>query len=230
MKKIIPLLLLIANAGALFAVGPDDFRKELLNLGAPFAVPASMEAIPAPVIDEAFGLDTLTLRLRAEAAVDPETFIDEHTPYEVGLAFGLSPFRFPVTDPKKIENAAVRITVDLAAQRLVVVSSAAKNEFKISSGLPPHHATPGSGKCYAPDALEAMHYSSLYNNAPMPNTIFFNGNIAIHASAAVSSLGKPASHGCIRLARADSKVVYDLVRANGRNNTVICVKGVTPKF
>ena len=69
---------------------------------------------------------------RAEALADPAAFIDEHSPQEVGAAFGLQPSRFKITDPKRIEAAAVKLTVDLTRQRLVVVSSGTNKEFKIS--------------------------------------------------------------------------------------------------
>lgn len=203
-------------------------RAELAGLGAPesaLTVPAVPEARQYP------GVKNRAMSLREEAMADPDKFIDEHTPAEVGIAFGLEPSRYPVSDPDRIQNAAVRLTVDLTHQRLKVQAPPPGREFKISSGLSPGHTTPGSGKCYAPDALEAMHYSSLYNNAPMPNTIFFNGNIAIHATGAKAEalLGQPASHGCVRLSRTDAKTVYDLVRANGKANAVVCVEGVTPK-
>jgi hypothetical protein len=109
-----------------------------------------------------------------------------------------------------------------------VQSSGTVKEFMISSGLPPAHPTPGSGRCFGPDTLEPMHYSSLYGNAPMPNTVFFNGNIAMHGTEAEALLGRPASHGCVRLSRADSKTVYDFVKAAGKSNTVVCVQGSAP--
>lgn len=167
--------------------------------------------------------------LRAEALADPARFIDERTPEEVGLAFGLQPQRFVVTDKNRIEKALVKLTVDLTRQRLVMQSSATVKEFVISSGLPPKHGTPGSGKCYAPDFMEEMHYSSLYNSAPMPHSIFFNGNIAMHATGAEHLLGRPASHGCIRLSKVNAKTVYETVKAKGKANAIICVTGVTPK-
>jgi hypothetical protein len=222
-------LALLLSSSSLFALDAGDISREILILGAPGAAPVRLESIPAPVLDTASGIDDLTRRLREEAAADPAKFIDDHTPYEVGLAFDLPVNRYVLTDQGRIDNAAVRLTVDLGRQRLVVRSSGTSREFKISSGLLPEHGTPGSGKCYAPDFMESMHYSSLYNKAPMPNSIFFNGNIALHGTNAEAQLGKPASHGCVRLSKVDSKMVFDLVLANGRKNTAICVTGVTPK-
>ncbi len=42
-----------------------------------------------------------------------------------------------------------------------------------------------------------MHYSSLYNNSPMPFSVQVNGNIFIHGYKSVPKY--PASHGCIRM-------------------------------
>lgn len=170
--------------------------------------------------------------LRAAAAADPARFIDERTPAEVSAAFGL-PLQADLPDRAMIGNGAAllagaRITVDLTSQTLKLESPELTRTFRISSGLPPSNTTPGSGKCFKPDAIKPMHYSSLYNNAPMPNTIFFNGNIAIHATSAEDKLGQPASHGCIRTSKQDSKTIYDVVKAHGREDTSICVTGKTP--
>ncbi|MCU0316623.1 MAG: L,D-transpeptidase family protein [Fimbriimonadaceae bacterium] len=56
-----------------------------------------------------------------------------------------------------------------------------------------------------------MHYSSLYNNAPMPYSVQINGNVFIHAGAIP---GYPASHGCVRLpqgGRNASRFFYNWV-------------------
>lgn len=228
MKLLISFVLLSLNSYPCFSTDLANYRAELAGLGVSDSALAPA-AIPGVIFRRYPGGGEETSKLLAEALADPDKFIDEHTPEEVGTAFGLAPERFQITDRNRIENAAVRLTVDLTRQRLVLQSSTTNKEFKISSGLAPDHATPGSGKCYGPDFLEAMHYSTIYNKAPMPNSIFFNGNIAMHATGAESLLGRPASHGCVRLSKADSKTVYDLVRASGRTNAVICVQGVTPE-
>lgn len=175
--------------------------------------------------------------LRTEAAADPGKFIDERTPEEVSLAFGLpandAAEAFGFTSRYRINNdlaklATVQITIDLTAQRMRFTAPGSSGTFKISSGLPPEHGTPGSGRCYAPDFIETMHYSSLYNSAPMPHSIFFNGNIAIHGTDAEWKLGQPASHGCIRLSKINAKALFGVVKANGKANTSICVTGRTP--
>lgn len=76
---------------------------------------------------------------------------------------------------------------------------------------------------YYPYSLQRMHYSKKYDNAPMPNSIFFNGGYAIHATPRVNNLGRPASHGCVRVSPSDSATLFELVRQN-INETKITIK------
>jgi lipoprotein-anchoring transpeptidase ErfK/SrfK len=72
--------------------------------------------------------------------------------------------------------------------------------------------------------LHADHYSSRYNGAPMPWSIFFNGNIAIHGTGATRQLGSRASHGCVRLSVDHAQTLYRLVQQVGTRNVTIVVK------
>ncbi len=66
--------------------------------------------------------------------------------------------------------------------------------------------------------LSKNHKSSLYNNAPMPHSIFYSGNFAIHGTNQISRLGRPASAGCVRLHPSHAKVLFNLVQRNGKRN------------
>jgi len=61
----------------------------------------------------------------------------------------------------------------------------------------------------------------------MPYSIFFDGGYAIHGSYEISHLGRPASHGCIRLHPRHAAVLFSLVRRN-RSETRIIVTGERP--
>lgn len=50
---------------------------------------------------------------------------------------------------------------------------------------------------------ELIHYSSLYDNAPMPYSVRFHGNYYLHGFSVVPDY--PASHGCIRLPLRDNE-------------------------
>ena len=54
---------------------------------------------------------------------------------------------------------------------------------------------PGPARQPWPYLLKTIHYSSKYENSPMPNSIFFLGGYAIHGIEYVRALGRPASHG-----------------------------------
>jgi lipoprotein-anchoring transpeptidase ErfK/SrfK len=57
----------------------------------------------------------------------------------------------------------------------------------------------------------------------MPFAVFFTGGYAVHATDAVTRLGQPASHGCVRLAPANAAMFFDLVKTYGKANTKIVI-------
>ena len=72
--------------------------------------------------------------------------------------------------------------------------------------------------------LSRHHKSSRYNNAPMPYSIFYNGNYAVHGTYQTKRLGRPASAGCVRLAPAHAAKLFSLARSEGLKNTRIVVR------
>lgn len=72
--------------------------------------------------------------------------------------------------------------------------------------------------------LSRHHKSSLYNNAPMPHSIFFTGNYAIHGTNQISRLGRPASAGCIRLHPEHARILYNMTQKVGRRNMRVVVR------
>jgi len=71
--------------------------------------------------------------------------------------------------------------------------------------------------------LSRNHRSSRYNNAPMPFSIFYSGHYAVHGTDQISMLGRPASAGCIRLHPDNARILFDMARAEGLQNTRIVV-------
>jgi hypothetical protein len=60
----------------------------------------------------------------------------------------------------------------------------------------------------------------------MPHSIFFTGEgHAIHGSFYTKSLGRRASHGCVRLAPDNAAKLFALVKKAGMKNTTITVGG-----
>jgi len=77
--------------------------------------------------------------------------------------------------------------------------------------------------------MNEIWYSKQWDNAPMPHSIFFiRDGHAIHGTSEVKHLGRPASHGCVRISPKDAAILYALVEENGLENTRVVVTGVTP--
>ncbi len=122
-------------------------------------------------------------------------------------------------------NAEVSIHVDKTAQRLsVTVDGKPLYDWPVSTARWGYNTPNGS---YHPERLEKSWYSRKYDMSPMPHSIFFDGGYAIHGSYEVSHLGRPASHGCIRLSPSHAATLYALVQAH-RSDTRIVVTGSRP--
>ena len=76
---------------------------------------------------------------------------------------------------------------------------------------------------WRPKRMHRMWYSRKYDMSPMPYAIFYHGGYAVHGTNAVSRLGSPASHGCVRLDTANAAKLYELVQMVGPGNTRIVV-------
>jgi lipoprotein-anchoring transpeptidase ErfK/SrfK len=68
------------------------------------------------------------------------------------------------------------------------------------------------------EVLSKHHRSRLYNNAPMPFAIFYDGHYAIHGTDQIKRLGAPASHGCVRLHPDNAEILFDMVKWEGMEN------------
>lgn len=112
--------------------------------------------------------------------------------------------------------------VDVAAQKMTV-SHLGKvvHEWPVSTAREGYSTPRGQ---YRPQRVHKMWYSRTYDNSPMPFAIFYDRGWAIHGTTAVSRLGNPASHGCVRLATANAETFYTLVRRVGPGNTRIIVE------
>jgi len=119
-------------------------------------------------------------------------------------------------------QAGIVVTVDKSSQRLsVVVDGQHRYDWPVSTARMGYNTPNGT---YRPERLARQWYSSKYDWSPMPYSIFFHGGYAIHGSYEVSRLGRPASHGCIRLLPANAAILYGLVQ-NHTAETRIVVTG-----
>jgi lipoprotein-anchoring transpeptidase ErfK/SrfK len=116
---------------------------------------------------------------------------------------------------------AVQIRVDISNQSMSVnVKGWPYGNWKVSTAREGYYTPRGS---WRPFALKKMHYSRKYDNSPMPNSIFFLGGYAIHATGYTRQLGRPASHGCIRLHPQNAARLYSLVQKYGMGSTRISI-------
>lgn len=110
-------------------------------------------------------------------------------------------------------RADVVAHISLSQQKMtVIVDGVERHRWPVSTARRGKRTPVGS---FRPQTLVRMHYSTLYNNAPMPYSIFFHGNYAIHGTTEVKRLGRPASAGCVRLHPDNAKVLFGLVRERG---------------
>ena len=123
-------------------------------------------------------------------------------------------------------QADVVVTVDKSAQTLsVAVDGFTRYQWPVSTARRGYRTPNGS---YRPQWLARKWFSTIYDGSPMPYSIFFNGGYAIHGSYEISRLGRPASHGCIRLHPKNAAVLFALVQANMKD-TLIVVTGDRPR-
>ena len=119
-------------------------------------------------------------------------------------------------------HATVHVAIDLTHQRMHVNGDEGSYDWPISSARSGFY-TPGGS--FAPTHLELLHYSKKYHMSPMPHAIFFRGGYAIHGSYSTGSLGRPASHGCVRLSPGNAATLYSMVQHEGAR---ISISGTPP--
>lgn len=118
-------------------------------------------------------------------------------------------------------SAGVVAHVSLSNQRVnVSVDGAPAYSWAVSTARRGYVTPTGS---YRPFRTHRMWYSRKYDMSPMPYSVFFRGGYAVHGTNYVRSLGRPASHGCIRLSPANAATFYALVRARGLQNSRIVI-------
>lgn len=107
-------------------------------------------------------------------------------------------------------HAEINVVIDKTSQQMLVFQNGTAVEiWDVSTGKMGHETPSG---VFGVQFLDADHYSSLYNNAPMPWSVFFNGDIAIHGTTEISKLGQIDSHGCVRLHPENAKVLFRMIQ------------------
>lgn len=115
----------------------------------------------------------------------------------------------------------VTARINIASQTMnVYVDEMLAHTWSVSTARRGYKTPSGS---YMPYWLDKNHHSRLYNNAPMPYSVFFLNGYAVHGTTDVKALGRPASHGCVRLLTANARTLYELVERVGKKNATIII-------
>jgi lipoprotein-anchoring transpeptidase ErfK/SrfK len=132
------------------------------------------------------------------------------------LALSLMPF-----SSASAFAAKLIASVDLSTQTMVVTQNGqVKYKWPVSTGRQGYSTPTGS---YSAQWLSRNHRSRKYNNAPMPYAVFYHRGYAVHATYDTKRLGRPASHGCVRLAPENAAKFFALVQQVGNSNTRIVI-------
>jgi L,D-transpeptidase catalytic domain len=124
--------------------------------------------------------------------------------------------------------AALLIRIDKSTQQMTVSKDGTLlYRWPVSTGVPRYDTPAGQFK---PFRMEKDHLSKEWDNAPMPYSIFFTKNgHAIHGTGH-SSIGRPASHGCVRLSVLHAGILWKLVKHEKMANTRIELAGQVPRL
>jgi hypothetical protein len=123
-------------------------------------------------------------------------------------------------------KAELLIRVDKSTQQMTVTRDGhAMYRWPVSTGIAKYDTPDGD---FRPFRMEKEHFSKEWDDAPMPYSIFFTKQgHAIHGTNH-TSIGRPASHGCVRLSVAHAAQLWELVTAEGMNKTKVVLTGELP--
>ena len=168
------------------------------------------KAITALVLFAALGGQAFATTSQAPSS---ETDINKPANSQPVFAGALTLLGSPASKESRIPEPPIIARVDISEQRMnVYVNGLITHSWKVSTGRRGYHTPRGQ---FSPYRMHTMWRSRTYNNAPMPHAVFFHKGWAIHATNAISRLGRPASHGCVRLHPDNAKILFNLIRRSG---------------
>src|SRR3954465_7564844 len=131
------------------------------------------------------------------------------------LVFGLCLTAFLATEA----SASVTVQISNSAQRMrVYVDGGLTYAWPVSTARRGYRTPAGS---YRVQRIERMWESRKHDMPPMPYSLFFRGGYAIHGANSIRQLGRPASHGCVRLHPGNAAALYRLVQSRGGARIVV---------
>ncbi|SNY93875.1 L,D-transpeptidase catalytic domain [Cohaesibacter sp. ES.047] len=152
------------------------------------------------------------------ASTSPQCFL--HTKARVLVTLLALVLLGPMTTTASAGRVGVKI--DLSSQKMyVTVNGFRRHTWPVSTARRGYRTPIGS---FRPTRMHAKYFSKKYHGSPMPHSIFFRGGYAIHGTGAIKNLGRPASHGCVRLHPTNARKLFALVKKNGPANTHISIR------
>jgi lipoprotein-anchoring transpeptidase ErfK/SrfK len=123
--------------------------------------------------------------------------------------------------------SAILINIDKTKQQMTVFLDGVESyNWPVSTGKAGYSTPSGT---FTAMSMNEVWYSKEWDNAPMPHAIFFmKDGHAIHGSYEVKTLGKPVSHGCVRISPQNAATLYSLVAKTGLKNTQVVLAGDAP--
>ncbi|MHC2214883.1 lipoprotein-anchoring transpeptidase ErfK/SrfK [Rhizobium leguminosarum] len=123
--------------------------------------------------------------------------------------------------PVDAQAATLVANISIGKQMMTVSENGfVKYRWKVSTARNGYVTPTGS---WSAKWLSRDHRSRKYDNAPMPFAVFFNGGYAVHATFDLKRLGRPASHGCVRLHPDNAEQFFSLARQAGLANTRVVI-------
>lgn len=116
-------------------------------------------------------------------------------------------------------SAVIEARIDISEQKMRIYRHGIlTHSWKVSTGRKGYRTPTGT---YRPTRMYKKYYSRKYDNSPMPYSVFFRGGYAIHGTGSIKQLGRPASHGCVRLHPKHAATLYSMIQRAGAKNTRI---------
>ena len=119
------------------------------------------------------------------------------------------------------EPPSIVVTISVPKQELTVVVDGVETYVWPVSTAKQGALTPAG--TFKVQSMNATAISRLFNDAPMPWAIFYDGHYAIHGTMATYMLGRPASMGCTRLHPENAKILFNLVKSRGPQSLQVIV-------
>ena len=208
-------------------------------LAATLTLSAAAEAAPAcaqadNAVIEAWGISGSAPQTGSSAHTSGKAFSEPNG--QPGTAAPEAPIESsapgapPALSPRRAEPSAskILIVIDKPTQEMkVFFDNVERYIWEVSTGLAGYDTPSGT---YTARSMNEIWYSKEWDDAPMPHAIFFTRKgHAIHGTNETNKLGRPASHGCVRLAPDNARALFALVKDNGLENTEIVLNGEAPR-